>query len=262
MKLMGAVLVVVLLGAGWLWLRDSSLFGVQQVTVRGVGGAESALISEALGNAARTMTTTDFDVARLESAVSRYPQVKSVSARTSFPHGVTIVVIERHPVAALLLAGRRVPVAGDGTMLPELFAPASLPSVAPPTMPAGQRVTGGLALQAVTVLAAAPGPLRARVTSVAIGQQGLTVYLRNGPPLYFGDATLPHAKWLAVAAVLADPSSQGAQYLDVRVPSRPVAQVGDGATSIQSAGTGATTTGTTVSPSATLAVTGQPSTGG
>jgi hypothetical protein len=47
--------------------------------------------------------------------------------------------------------------------------------------------------------------------------------MRNGLIVYFGDATRPHAKWLALASVLADKSSAGATYVDVRLPGRPAA---------------------------------------
>ena len=49
-------------------------------------------------------------------------------------------------------------------------------------------------------------------------REGLTVAMRNGLLVYFGDATRPHAKWLSLARVLADPSSAGATYIDVRLP--------------------------------------------
>ena len=45
--------------------------------------------------------------------------------------------------------------------------------------------------------------------------------MRNGLLVYFGDATRPHAKWLSLADVLADPSSAGASYVDVRLPVAP-----------------------------------------
>ena len=45
--------------------------------------------------------------------------------------------------------------------------------------------------------------------------------MRNGLLVYFGDATRPHAKWLSLARVLADPSSAGASYVDVRLPVAP-----------------------------------------
>jgi hypothetical protein len=63
----------------------------------------------------------------------------------------------------------------------------------------------------------------------------LTIYLHRGPRLIFGNYALLHAKWDAAAAVLADPSSRGAVYIDLRVPSRPAAQVADPATSATTA---------------------------
>ncbi len=47
--------------------------------------------------------------------------------------------------------------------------------------------------------------------------------MRNGLLVYFGDDRRPHAKWLSLARVLADPSSAGASYVDVRLPERPAA---------------------------------------
>jgi cell division protein FtsQ len=53
--------------------------------------------------------------------------------------------------------------------------------------------------------------------------RGLVARLRNGPDLIFGDTRRLRAKWLAVARVLADKGSQGASYIDVRLPERPAA---------------------------------------
>jgi hypothetical protein len=47
--------------------------------------------------------------------------------------------------------------------------------------------------------------------------------MRNGPDLIFGDATDLEAKWAAAARVLADASSRGATYVDLRLPERPAA---------------------------------------
>jgi hypothetical protein len=55
------------------------------------------------------------------------------------------------------------------------------------------------------------------------GTKGLTAVLHGNLLAYFGDATRPHAKWLSLARVLADPSSAGAAYVDVRLPERPAA---------------------------------------
>jgi cell division protein FtsQ len=49
------------------------------------------------------------------------------------------------------------------------------------------------------------------------------VALRAGPALYFGGAHQLAAKWQSAVAVLANPSSAGAAYIDVSDPSRPAA---------------------------------------
>ncbi len=92
------------------------------------------------------------------------------------------------------------------------------------TIPApGERVSGASLLAALTVLGAAPAPLAKHVERVFVAAKGLTVAMRNGLLVYFGDASRPHAKWLSLARVLADSSSAGASYVDVRLPGRPAA---------------------------------------
>ena len=62
-----------------------------------------------------------------------------------------------------------------------------------------------------------------------VAGHGLVAQVRGGPSIYFGDATeLPRAKWHPATAVLADPSSAGAAYIDVTDPVRPAAGAGGG----------------------------------
>jgi hypothetical protein len=49
------------------------------------------------------------------------------------------------------------------------------------------------------------------------------VVLREGPRVMFGDDARIADKWRAAAGVLASKHSQGAAYVDVRMPDRPVA---------------------------------------
>jgi hypothetical protein len=77
---------------------------------------------------------------------------------------------------------------------------------------------------AVAVLAAAPYEMLARVSQVTTNNRhGIEVQLRNGPAIYFGDADRLDAKWTAAIAVIGDPSSAGAAYVDVSDPERPAA---------------------------------------
>jgi cell division protein FtsQ len=241
-----ALLAVPLLGGGWLWLRDSSLVSVRHVHIAGVQGVDAIQIRTALDAAAARMTTLDFNAAALRTAVAEYPVVAGLRVRTSFPHTVSIAVSERPPVAALLGAGQRTAVAADGTVLGPALLSGSLPTISASSDPiAGARVREAAALGAVTVLAAAPAELERFVVRAYNGPQGLTVALRTGLLVYFGNATRPHAKWLSLARVLVSPSASGASYVDVRLPERPAAGFSSTSTSSSSSPSGSSTSTST-----------------
>ncbi len=212
------------LGCGWLWFRRSSFVAVQHVRIVGVHGPEAQAVEAALANAARGMSTLDVSDGALSAAVAPLRVVRGVRAISSFPHGLRIVVSEQLPVAALTVAGVRTAVAADGVVLGPALLSGSLPSVSGYLVPAlGTRVGGASVRAALIVLGAAPAPLAKYVERAFTGAEGLTVAMRNGLLVYFGDASRPHAKWLSLARVLADPSSAGASYVDVRLPSHPAA---------------------------------------
>lgn len=252
--LLAVLIAMPLLGGAYQLLRHSSLSAVDRVQVRGlvaVHGADTAAIETALTGAAHGMSTLAVNPAALRAAVASYPIVGAVRVDPSFPHGLRIEVVERPPVAALVVNGASTAVAADGVVLGSGFLSGSLPllnagkaagaaaAAAAPAVagaantsatavttalpPVGGSVRGAPLLGALAVLGAAPAPLAHAVTHVYSGPKGLTVALRGGLLAYFGDATRPHAKWLSLARVLADPGSAGAAYIDVRLPERPAA---------------------------------------
>lgn len=273
LALLALLIALPLLGGGWLWLRHSSLVAVERVQVHGlaaVHGADVGAIKTALESAAHGMSTLDVHPAALRAAVAPYPIVRSVRAHASPPHGLRIEVVEQPPVAALVLGGVRTAVAADGVVLGPGFLSSLLPVVsagkayaadvatttptptttiatastttsaaaANTTLPIpGQSVRGSQLLGALTALGAVPAPLARIVTRAYSGSKGLTVVLRNGLLAYFGDGARPHAKWLSLARVLADPSSAGAAYIDVRLPERPAAGFAPGTTPIGASST-------------------------
>jgi cell division protein FtsQ len=254
-RALAAVLAVLALAAGgWVWLRNSSLVAVQRVTIVGVSGRDAQQIRAALSSAAHNMTTLNVKMASLRTAVAPYPVVKHLRVSTGFPHRMRIDVVEQVPVAMISAGGMRVPVSADGTLLHGASVSETLPSISLPVTPGGTHVTGST-LQVVELLAAAPYQLLGKVgDGTDGGTHGLEVQMRDGPKIYFGTGSDLGAKWAAAAAVLADPGSAGADYIDVTVPSRPAAGAGsDAASSPQpassSAGSAATpgTSGSTVS---------------
>jgi cell division protein FtsQ len=216
-----AVLVLAaVLAGGWLWLRDSSLARVTQVRVTGATTSEQSDIRTALDTAAREMTTLHVRRKVLDDAVASYPSVAGLRVQTDFPHELTIEVLEHRPVAALEIDGRRVPVSGGGIVLTGVRADNDLPSIRRDVTPPDGRVADRRTRDALAVAAAAPQPMLARGDHFSWGEHGLTLALRDGPPLIFGTPADAASKWAAAARVLAEPTAAGATYLDLRVTGR------------------------------------------
>ena len=136
---------------------------------------------------------------------------------------VTPRLVSSTPVALIGAESEEpVAVAADGTILAWLPVPEeailpSLPLEAPPEAP---RLQGPM-LEQVRVLAAAPPALRPYIKSSYYGETGVDVELEPGIELRFGEATQVARKWRAAAAVLADPSIEALDYVDLHAPSRP-----------------------------------------
>jgi cell division protein FtsQ len=234
-----------LAGAGWLWLRQSPFVSVEHVQITGVYGADAQAVQAALTQAAHGMSTLDVSDGALEAAVAPLRVVRELRAIPSFPHSLRIEVVEQPPVAVLTVGGVRTAVAADGVALGSTLASGSLPSVTGYRLAApGARVGGATLLGELTVLGAAPSLLARHIERVYSGPKGLTVAMRNGLLVYFGDDERPHAKWLSLARVLADPSSAGASYVDVRLPSHPAAGFPAGVTPPDAAASTTTPSGT------------------
>jgi cell division protein FtsQ len=216
----GLLLVAALGSGGWLWFRDCGLVRVRNVTITGVTASDGEQVKAALTDAAQSMTTLDVRERALQNAVAGFASVQRVTASPDFPHRLTVRVVEQRPVAALTSErSGRVPVTGDGIVLSGVSADRDLPSLRLDA-PAGTRITAPKALGALRVAGAAPGPLLHRTDELTLDPRGVVVSLSNGPQLVFGNAADARAKWSAAARVLADPSAQGAAYLDLRIPGR------------------------------------------
>ena len=218
----GALVTAAVLVPGGLWLRDSSLVSVRDVQVSGVTGPEAAQVRQAITDAAHGMSTLHVDAGRLRGAVRSYPIVENLRIHSDLPHTLEVTVIQHVPVGALALGQHRVAVAADGTILNGTLTK-GLPMVPVGAPPGGRKLVERRALRLVDLLAAAPPELRARVSRVGFGPHGLAARIAHGPVLYFGDPVRLRAKWVAAARVLADYTSKGTTYLDLRVPERPAA---------------------------------------
>jgi hypothetical protein len=126
------------------------------------------------------------------------------------------------PTAMIGTGSDAVAVGSDGTLLAWLPAPedGSLPQLPLDEPPKEGQLRGPMLAQA-RVLGAAPAELRPHIAGSAYGEAGVVVELRTGIELRFGDASLAQKKWRAAAAVLADPSIEALDYVDLQAPARP-----------------------------------------
>jgi hypothetical protein len=110
----------------------------------------------------------------------------------------------------------------SGEILPWLPVPEDtpLPELPISEPPQGGRLSGPMLEQAV-VLGAAPAKLRPYIESSYLGESGIDVKLRSGIELRFGDASQAALKWKAAAAVLADPTIEALDYVNLHAPRRP-----------------------------------------
>jgi cell division protein FtsQ len=222
--LIAVPVVIAALAAGYFaWLRNSSLVAVSDVRIEGVT-TDSERINAALADEAESMTTLNFDPARLEAATRAFPTVAAVEADPDFPSGVVIHVTERPPALLVNVGGEVVPVAGDGTILRGLElgdAADSLPQIELTDLGGATRLSGAPLAQA-QIAGAAPEPLRPLIEAISYDEdRGVEVTMSGDIPIRFGTGGAAAEKWAAAAVVLADPHLESLTYLDVRVPERP-----------------------------------------
>ena len=218
------VLIGACYGGYMAWVRDLSLFRVQHVSVSGLEGKEAPAIRRALRAAGTRMTTLHVRQDELERAVDSFASVRSVSVSADFPKTLRIAVNEYEPIAALVARdGRRAAVSRAHTVLRAVGAGTALPVVEVGTIPTSGSVEEAATQRLLDVLAEAPRRLRRLIARAYVTGHGLRISLRKGPVLYFGSDRRPAAKWAAAARVLADEASRGAEFIDVRLPERPVA---------------------------------------
>jgi hypothetical protein len=137
---------------------------------------------------------------------------KVVAPNISFPEATSTLGSGEEAIA----------VTPGGAVLPWLPLPADaeLPELPPVEPPKGGRLQGPM-LEQARVLGAAPAALRPYLARSFYGESGVDIELTTGVELRFGDSSQAARKWKAAAAVLADPSIEALDYVDLNAPARP-----------------------------------------
>ena len=225
-----ALVAVPALAAGWLWLRDSSLVAVERVQVSGVHGPEAQAIDAALVGAARHMSTLDVHRGALRAAVAPYRVVREVRGHRELPPRPAH---SRRRAAAGGRAGRSP--AGARPWRPTASCSARRCCRArcrcSTAVRAARRSDRRRGSACGSLLAGLPDRARrgarpagrARSSRVFTGPNGVRWRCATACSSTSATRAVPTPSGCRSARVLADPSSAGASYVDVRVPERPAA---------------------------------------
>ena len=224
-SVLAGLLVAAAALAGYVAARESSLFAVRQIEVRGGSAAVADDTHAALaGVAGRSLL--EVDLAELRRRVEAVPTVAAATFDRSFPNTLMVVVVAERPVAVARTGADSWLVSDRGRVIAEV-ARGARPLL--PRLWLGKRAAvalGGIlgghardAVKAVAPLAGSGSPLRA--ASVEAAEKRLDVKLRSGLELRLGDATDVALKLAVAARVLVELNGDEA-YLDVAVPERPV----------------------------------------
>jgi cell division protein FtsQ len=223
----GFGLLAVALG-GYLLARETSLFAIDRIEVRGGSPQVARQVEAALASLAGR-PLVGLDGSAVLARVDALPTVVSASYDRAFPHTLRITVVPEQPAAVLRRGPDSWLVSRRGRVMERLPATAvpRLPriwiSTRTPVRTGGELTAAGAAAAAQAVGLA--GPFTARVDSASKVNGTLVFHLRSGVALLLGDGSDIKLKAAVATRVLAILPA-GSTFLDVSSPGRPVSGSG------------------------------------
>lgn len=213
----------------------SDVFAVRQVTVSGVETVSPDEVRR-LAGLDRPLLLWQVWPWRVERRLLRHPRVASAHVAFRWPGQVVVTLVERQPVAYLLLRSGFAEVDGEGRVLG--IVPAmrggGLPivtGVSADGVQPGQRLGDPAGARALAVAAALGPSGRARVAEIHVTPGGeVVVYTLEGVPVFLGVEEDWEAKVRALQGILAtlvEPARTA--YVDLRSLRRPVVRMKDAA---------------------------------
>jgi cell division protein FtsQ len=208
--------------AAWV-VTNSPLFDLRDLRVTGLKHLSRGQVAR-LGALNSHTNVLWLSPGAVERRLERNPWILRAEISRNLPGTIAVSIEERTPVAVAWSSVRRLLVAADGTLLDVAPSSVRLPRIEarPSQLTVGNRLPHStLALSAV---ASFPRRVRSRLDRVTVGtSSSVTLLLRSGTHVLYGDGSRPDAKARAVFAVLAWARAHGirAASLDVRAPDAP-----------------------------------------
>jgi cell division protein FtsQ len=215
------IVVAVVLGIAY-GITRSPLLAVDTLQVRGTSHLTPDQITAAAGvHEGDAMAWIDTGGA--VDGIEALPYVRSASLEREWPQTVRITVHERTPSTWVDGPSGKALVDREGRVLEAVDAPpVGMPQLlgAKVIPPAGGTID---AVGAARVAGALTGLAAVGTASVESTDHGVVVHLLSGPEVRMGDATQIAVKLRASFAVLGACAGKPVEYVDVSVPTNPVA---------------------------------------
>jgi cell division protein FtsQ len=233
--LVGIALLLAAFG-GYLAARDTSVFAVQAIDVRGgtpqIRASARAALRDEIG-----VSLLRVDGSTIERRLTDLSSVRGFRYDRAFPHTLRVTIRPERPVLVLRQSDRAYLVAASGRVLRALPHPrlSGLPRLyvtRDVEVTAGARLPASVAGAAAVLAPLEGAPLPGGVHLVEAGKRGVTLVLGRGLQLRLGDTGDLRLKLAIARRILRTTAAAGSGggYLDVSVPERPVlaanAQVG------------------------------------
>jgi cell division protein FtsQ len=223
----GCSLAAVALG-GYLIARETTLFSIDQIQVRGSSPSVAAQVRQALASLVGK-PLVGLDGSAVLQKVDALPTVVTASYDRDFPHTLRIMVVPERAAAVLRRGPDSWLVSTRGRVMEHLTSTAvpRLPRIWISTrtpVRTGAEVTAAGAATAAHAVGLA-GAFAARVDSASYTDGSLVFHLRSGLELVLGDAGDIKLKAAVATRVLAL-LPLGSTFVDVSIPGRPVSGTG------------------------------------
>ncbi|MBP1760047.1 MAG: cell division septal protein [Firmicutes bacterium] len=216
--------LTILLSLGLALFLRSGAFAIQRVTVQGL-----SLISEneilKLSDGIQGQNLLLFDRQALAYKISLHPLVKNVQFQRKLPHTLVIQVIERTPVALVVVPKGVLEVDADGTFLRRLesWPKEDYPLISgielSDTAGPGQTLKNSLLTAALRLLGQAPPELISQIGELHVNAvEQITLFLTSGVEVRLGQANDWIDKLNSLNQLINDKGytsiQQGVRYID------------------------------------------------
>ena len=218
---LGIVGVLVVLGVAYAVVA-SPLLDVDRVTVKGTVRTTAAQVETAAAvHVGDAMVWLDGGAAA--QRIAALPWIRDARVERDWPGSVTIIVTERSPAGWVDTGSGPALVDGAGRVLERVSEPpTNLPQIVGPkrVRPVGSTITPAVGAEVAGRL---DGLVRADTRRITVTPGGVVLGLLSGVDIRIGEPTQVAAKIRSAIAVLTALDGQMVEYVDVTVPSNPVA---------------------------------------